>query len=154
METERRCHERVFTRATAHVEHSAVKLPRVGELLKRRLGSADVPGRNAHIRGVEVVRTVLARIHAFDHQWTERAFRPNASSPSMPMLMIRFGLMRNMGGSKPRPTVSPPVGKTSASPRTSIIRGRHGSTDARSSMTMATRGLRCTSRYFFRCAKP
>src|SRR5215472_7808943 len=131
METESGCHERVFACAAAHVEHSAVELPRVGEFPKRRLGSPDVPGRSAHIRGVEVVGTVLARIHVFDHQWTERAFRPNAPSPSIPMLMIRFGWMRNMGGSKPRPTLSPPVGRTSASPRTSIIRGRHGSTDAR-----------------------
>jgi hypothetical protein len=34
------------------------------------------------------------------------------------------------------------------------MRARHGSTDARSSMTMATRGFLCTSRYFLRCAKP
>jgi len=49
-------------------------------------------------------------------QRTDRALSPKEPSPSMPMLMIRFGWMRNMSGSKPLPIVSPPVDRISASP--------------------------------------
>src|SRR5215217_187026 len=73
--------------------------------------------------------------------------------PMIPQLTIRRARRRNISGAKPGPSASPPLVSTSASPRTSIPRTRHGFTEARSSTRIATLGLRCTSWYFFLRAK-
>ena len=62
--------------------------------------------------------------------------------PSMPQLMIRFGLMRNIAESKLPMSSSLLLIKISASPRISIPRAVHGLTETRSSTRIATRGLR------------
>src|SRR5829696_3703585 len=70
-----------------------------------------------------------------------------------PQLTIRRARRRNISGAKPGPSASPPLVSTSASPRTSVPRTRHGFTEARSSTRNTTLGLRCTSWYFFLRAK-
>ena len=128
-----RVRDRVRLAGTAGAERNDVL--RETDLVFRRLSNNRVESQTLSTAG----RSTLHRLRhgASIHSKRPLAFNTNTDDPlrsDTEHIRVESGANR-----------LPPLVKISASPRTSIIRGRHGSIDARSSMTIATRGLLLTS---------